>query len=274
MEINAQTIWSDIEAIRNNAPLIHNITNYVTMNNSANALLSIGASPVMAHADEEAAEMAELAKALVINIGTLDSTWVKAMKKAFIRAHEINVPVVIDPVGAGATRYRTETVLDLLSIANPALIRGNGSEILAISGVKTGTKGVDSTSSSEYAIEAGLKLSKNHHCVVCISGEQDFIIEDDTLVKIGNGHFMMQRVTGLGCTASALCGAFLAVNSSFLTATAHAMAVMGIAGEISGENAKGPGTLQLKFLDQLYSITQSDITDRLKLEVMMPYEFY
>ena len=143
MKISAQSVWSDVLAIRHQAPLVHNITNYVAMNTSANALLAIGASPVMAHAEQEVADMIGIAMALVINIGTLSEKWIESMKKAMLQAKNCGVPIVLDPVGAGATPYRTETVLELLSIAPFAIIRGNASEIMALANENSPTKGVE-----------------------------------------------------------------------------------------------------------------------------------
>ncbi len=266
MKITAQTVWSDVLAIRRQAPLVHNITNYVAMNTTANALLAIGASPVMAHAREEVSDMVGIARALVINIGTLSEPWIQAMQKAMLQAQTCGVPIVLDPVGAGATPYRTETVLQLLSVAPVAVIRGNASEIMAV--VKSGskTKGVDSIAASESAVSAARELNNVHGSVVCITGEIDYIVSGDIVQQVKNGHAMMPRVTGLGCTASALCGAFLGVNPSAVAATVHAMAVMGIAGEMAAEQAKGPGSLQLHFIDMLYALTESDISRRIKLE--------
>ena len=263
MPVTSKAIWADIKAIRKKAPLVHNITNYVVMNSTANALLSLGASPVMAHACEEVEDMTGLAGALVINIGTLSKPWIDAMEKAMLKAGESNIPVVLDPVGAGATGYRTETVLKLLNAAAPQVIRGNASEILASAGAENSTKGVDSTSSSGSALDAAERLSKSYGCTVCISGEKDFIVDGDDRGVIENGHPMMPRVTGLGCTASALCGAFLAVNPSPFEAVSHAMAVMGIAGEIAGEKSTGPGSFQVNFLDALYLISEKDIYEKL-----------
>ena len=267
MEINAQTIWADITAIREKAPLIHNITNFVVMNNTANALLALGASPVMAHSEHEVSDMVKLAGALVINIGTLNEQWINSMKKAMQSAKESGVPIVIDPVGAGATPYRTKTILELLEITDPAIIRGNASEILATAGAEEQTKGVDSAASSESAIDAARQLSESRNCVICVSGEDDYIVKGDKLVTIHNGHKMMPRVTGLGCTATALCGAFAAVNPSPLKAAAHAMTVMGIAGEFAGDDVKGPGSFQVNFLDELYSLYEADIIERARIEI-------
>lgn len=265
MKITAQSVWSDVLAIRHQAPLIHNITNYVAMNTTANALLALGASPVMAHAQEEVADMVGIAKALVINIGTLSEKWILSMQKAMLQAKSCGVPIVLDPVGAGATPYRTETVLQFLSLGPVAIIRGNASEIMAIAQKGSKTNGVDSILGSESAVDAALELSRRCGAVVCITGETDMIVSNNIIAKVKNGHAMMPRVTGLGCTASALCGAFLGVNTSAFAAAVHAMTVMGIAGEMAAEQAKGPGSLQLHFLDILYALTEADIITRIRL---------
>ena len=271
MKITAQSVWADVLEIRHHAPLIHNITNYVAMNTTANALLALGASPVMAHAQEEVADMVGIAKALVINIGTLSEKWIQSMQKAMLQAKRCGVPIVLDPVGAGATAYRTETARQLLSVAPVAIIRGNASEIMAIAQadpvLKTGTisKGVDSISGSESAVGAARELNRAYGAVVCITGETDFIVSSNIVAKVKNGHAMMPRVTGLGCTASALCGAFLGINTLAFDAAVHAMVVMGIAGELAAEQAKGPGSLQLHFIDTLYTLTESDIIKRMRL---------
>lgn len=266
MNMTAQSIWKDLAKIRETAPLVHNITNYVVMNNTANALLSLGASPVMAHAENEVADMVNITQALVLNIGTLSDAWIQAMSKAASQAGKTGVPIIFDPVGAGATPYRTETVHRLLSETSPSIIRGNASEIMAISMTDAKTKGVDSLAASDAALDAARQLSARYQCTVCVSGEIDYVVNADRTALIRNGHPMMPKVTGLGCTASALCGAFSAVNSSSFEAASHAMSVMGIAGEIAAEQAKGPGSLQLHFLDSLYSLTEEDILKRSDME--------
>ena len=258
--------WTAVTAIRNLAPVIHNITNYVVMNTTANALLAIGASPVMAHAEEEMADMVGISSALVINIGTLSREWVKSMFKATEQAAKRGIPIVLDPVGAGATPYRTRTVQDLLAATHPSIIRGNASEIMALCGDRAKTKGVDSTEASKDAVAAAQFLHDSLGSVICISGETDYIVGSRELFRVRNGHPMMTRVTGLGCTATALCGAFAAVNPDPALAAAQAMAVMGIAGEIAVERAEGPGSLQMHFLDALYRLTKDDITQRTRLE--------
>ena len=266
MKITASQIYKSIEAIQKQAPVVHNITNYVVMNSTANALLAIGASPVMAHAEEEVEEMVNIASALVINIGTLSERWIHSMFKAAHQARKKGIPVILDPVGAGATAYRTKTARDLINNEPPAIIRGNASEIMALYDDKSKTKGVDSAASSDAAIDVAQKLSETHKCVICVSGLTDYIIDKEKIMKIKNGHHLMSRVTGLGCTASALCGAFAAVEKQPFFATVKAMAVMGIVGEMAASVAAGPGSLQTNFLDYLYCLSENDISQRLKVE--------
>ncbi|HQK99911.1 MAG TPA: hydroxyethylthiazole kinase [Smithellaceae bacterium] len=263
---SAREVYELLAAVRAGAPLVHNITNYVVMNSTANALLAVGASPVMIHAEEEAADMAAIASALVINIGTISEPWARGMFKAFAAAEKHGVPVVIDPVGAGATPYRTRVIRDLIRAGKPAIIRGNASEILALTDDRLKTKGVDSTAASDEALYAARRIAEERSCVVCVSGRTDYILDTNRTVAVDNGHALMTRVTGLGCTATALCGAFAALEKDFLKAAAAAMAVMGMAGEIAAEKAAGPGSLQMHFLDALYALSKDDIDRRLKME--------
>jgi len=265
MKQTAKEITQNLELVRAHSPLVHNITNYVVMNSTANALLAIGASPVMAHAPEEVEDMVAIASALVINIGTLSEPWVAAMTKAARQAIKKGIPIVYDPVGVGATAYRTRTILALLEAARPAIIRGNASEIIVSAGAACKTKGVDSAAAAGSALNSARQLSQKHGCVVCVSGETDHIVSKNDLAMIHNGHALMPRVTGLGCTASALCGAFAAVNPDYFAATVSAMAVMGIAGEMAAERSKGPGSMQVEFLDALFNLKGEDIEQRLKM---------
>ncbi|MCX8160726.1 MAG: hydroxyethylthiazole kinase [Candidatus Saccharicenans sp.] len=263
---SAQDVIRDLENIRRRAPLVHNITNFVVMNLTANALLSIGASPVMAHAVEEVEEMVGLASALVINIGTLSRHWVEAMARAVRAAEKKKIPVVLDPVGAGATSFRTTTARHLLESGPVSIIRGNGSEILALVDAGTRTKGVDSLEKPEAAVEAGRQLSRQYGCAVSISGPTDIVVREGQTIRVENGHPLMPRVTGLGCTASALTGAFAAVNPDTLEAAAGAMAIMGICGELAAEQARGPASFELHFLDWLHHIGPQEINDRLRVK--------
>lgn len=262
--INPNTISNDLTAIREKSPLVHNITNYVVMNITANALLAIGASPVMAHAVEEVKDMVAIASVLVINMGTLSGKWVEAMLLAGKAAHSKGKPVVFDPVGVGATSYRNETATNILEQCKPSIIRGNASEIMALAKVSTTTKGVDSTAGSEAAIDAARQIAKRTGAIVVISGAVDYIIDGQSVLSIKNGSPMMPKVTGMGCIATALTGAFAAVNANFFQAAAHSMAVMGIVGEIAAKKSAGPGSLQMHFIDTLYTLSPADIEQTFK----------
>ena len=257
--MTAKTIWNDLEKLRREAPLIHNITNFVVMNSTANALLAIGASPVMAHAPEEVEEMVGIASALVINIGTLSRDWIEAMGIAMQAAAQKGIPIIFDPVGAGATSYRTRTCRDLLQRSAPTVIRGNASEIMALVDATIQTRGVDSTATGSAAEGAATTLACAYGCVVVVSGEVDLITDGTRKNYVRNGHALMTKVTGLGCTATVLIGAFAAINPDPLAAATHAMAVMGICGEIAATTAVGPASLQLNLIDTFYTLDAEQI---------------
>lgn len=263
----AESVWRDVQEIRKRAPVVHNITNYVVMNTTANALLALGASPVMAHAEGEVEEMVAISSALVINIGTLSPPWIAAMRRAAEAAARKAIPIVLDPVGAGATRLRTDTAHALLRLAPLAVVRGNASEILALNSADAAARGVDSQHGSDAAVDAARALSRQYGSAVSVSGETDYIVRGDRTYRVRNGHAMMTRVTGLGCTASALTGAFCAVNPDPLMAAAHAMAVMGVVGQIAETVSAGPGSLQVQFLDQLHRLREHDLVDYLRMEL-------
>jgi hydroxyethylthiazole kinase len=262
--MDADSVWADVQRIRETGPVVHNITNFVVMNTTANALLALGASPVMAHAPEELEEMVAIASAVVINIGTLDTPWIASMRRALKAASARAVPAVLDPVGAGATTLRTRTAHLLLESGAIRILRGNGSEIGALHSADVRTKGVDSLAGAATARAAAQALVDHYGCAVAVSGAEDLILGPHTALHIANGHPMMTRVTGLGCTASALAGAFAAVNTDYTLAAAHAMAVMGVCGEIAAESCPGPGSLQVRFLDALYSLSHQQLSQRLR----------
>ncbi len=247
-----------LKKVRAKAPVVHNITNYVVMNWTANCLLSAGASPVMAHAPEEVEAMVGLSRALVINIGTLSTKWIESMGLAMAAANK-NIPVVLDPVGSGATSFRTETAQYLIREFRPTVIRANASEILSLQENRLGTRGVDSSDSSDSAVNAASELSRDLNCVVCVSGEIDYVVNKDRVVKIANGHPIMTKVTGMGCAASALIGAFLGVHDDAFEATVAAMTVTGIAGEIAANLAQRPGSFQPRYLDALHAMDEESI---------------
>ncbi|MBF0576297.1 hydroxyethylthiazole kinase [Dysgonomonas sp. GY617] len=263
--INIQNLVRDLNLVREKSPLIHNITNYVVMNNTANALLSIGASPVMAHAVDEVSEMVNIASALVINIGTLDTDWVKAMLIAGKAAQAKKTPIIFDPVGAGATSYRTQVCQQILEECKPSIIRGNASEIMSLVNSNIKTKGVDSTSSSDSALDSAKTLAKDTGAVVVISGQTDYITNGQITEMVSNGNTLMSWVTGMGCTATTIVAAFAAVNPNMLEAATHGMAVMGISGELAAAKSQGNGSMQVHFLDELFNLNENTLRNKLKL---------
>ncbi len=260
-----EQITQALNAVRHQKPLVVNITNYVVMNNTANALLAIGASPIMAHSQQEMAEMMSFAGALVINIGTLDSVWTPHMIFAVEQANANGKVVALDPVGCGASALRTETSRQIARLANKLIIRGNASEIIALAGERAQSKGVDALDSSDAALGAAQFLVAEYGANVVISGETDYIVTKSQTVTLNNGHEMMPYVTGMGCTMTALTGAFAAVGDETGLAAA---AVLGVAGEIAAEQSRGPGSLQLALLDELYQLDEQTLAKRLKLTVI------
>lgn len=253
-----QDVWHCLRILRAQAPLVHNITNYVVMEVTANALLALGASPVMAHAHDEIEEITGLSSALVLNIGTLSPGWVEAMHAALAAARARNIPVVIDPVGAGASRLRTATALGLLEQSETPLLRGNASEILALAGEAGKTKGVDSTASSDAALKAAETLALRFGCTVSVSGETDIVTDGRARCFIQGGSTIMPRITGMGCSASALAGAFAAVcKGGGMLPLVAAMTVMAAAGSEAAARAHGPGSFLPLFLDSLYSLDEA-----------------
>jgi hydroxyethylthiazole kinase len=245
----------DLAAVREKRPLVHNITNFVVMNYTANALLALGASPVMAHAEEEVEEMAALAGALVLNIGTLSEAWIRAMIRAGNAANKRNTPVVLDPVGAGATRLRTASARRILSESRVSVVRGNASEILSLgSGNAAATKGVDAVHSVDEAAEAARQLAGELNTVLAITGAVDLVTDGDRVLRVENGHPLLTRVTGTGCTATAVIGSFLAVDEDPLVATAGALAFFGVAAERAAEHVQTPGRYKSALIDALYAL--------------------
>jgi hydroxyethylthiazole kinase len=263
----AKKAGENLKRIREKKPLVHNITNYVVMNNTANALLACGASPVMAHAAEEVEEMVAFAGALVLNIGTLTPEWVESMLMAGRKANELNVPVVLDPVGSGATGLRTRSARRIIDEISITVVRGNASEVLSLAREGSRTKGVDSIHSVDEAADAAVTLAGELGTTVAITGEVDLVTCEGRILMIHNGHRLMGYVTGTGCTATALIGAFLAVDPDSVTASATALACFGIAGEMASGKAEGPGSFQVGLLDALYAMTEKEIEKGAKIQI-------
>lgn len=257
----AEKAARNLQRLREKNPLVHNITNYVVMNTTANALLACGASPVMAHAVEEVEEMVSLAGALVINIGTLSVPWIEAMLKAGLKANTLQIPVILDPVGSGATALRTRTAKRLIQEISFQVIRGNASEILSLTGEGSGasTKGVDSVHTVDQATERAMLLAQELDTTLAITGVEDLVTDGERICRVKNGHALMAQITGSGCTATAIIGAFLAVTPDPLEAAATALSYFGLAGEKAAVQAVGPGSFQTALIDALYLIKEKDV---------------
>lgn len=249
----------NLTKLRETRPLIHNITNFVVMNFTANILLAAGASPVMAHAENEVEEMVGFAKALVLNIGTLTDDWVDAMVKAGKKATSLGVPIILDPVGAGATALRTNAAKQILAETKVSVVRGNASEILALAGAQTNTKGVDAADSVDQATDQAIRLAAELKVPVAITGPQDLITDGNRVIRVNNGHALMSCITGTGCGATAIIGAFNGVDPDPVSAAATALAYYGLAGQRAAVDASGPGSFMIRFLDALYNLTPEEL---------------
>lgn len=255
-----------LEQLRLEKPLIHNITNLVVMNNTANALLAIGASPVMVHSPLEVREVVDLAQALVINIGTLSEATAEAMLVATEHANTNGRPWVLDPVGAGISAFRNDLLSNLLDL-KPTVIRGNASEIMTLyNSNQPNTKGVDSTTDSRDALQFGKSLQEQTGSIICISGAVDYILSEQYRVEVYNGHPLMTQVTGLGCSATALIGAFLGITDRYFEAAAAGVSILSLAGELAAQIASGPGSLQLNLYDALYQLDAKGLKSNLKIK--------
>ncbi len=269
MEAEARTI-DLLNQIRERSPLIHNITNFVVMNSSANILLAVGASPVMAHCQAEVEEMTSFAGALVLNIGTIQEDWLQSMIVAAQAANSRGIPVILDPVGAGATRLRTDAVKEIMASSSISVLRGNCSEVLSLASDVIKTRGVDSSlAMSAATVDAAKQMAVENGCVIAISGEEDLITDGERVYRVGNGHPVMARVTGTGCGLTAVTGAFCAVaDGDLTTATAAAFGYYGLCGDLAAETSDKPASFQIAFIDRLYSTGRQAIEGRLKIKAV------
>jgi hydroxyethylthiazole kinase len=252
-----------LRELRERRPLVHQITNYVVMNETANATLALGALPVMAHAVEEVEELASIAGALVLNIGTLSERWVEAM---LLAGKAVSGPIVLDPVGAGATRYRSETARRLLDELDVAVVRGNPAEIASLIGRTAEIRGVESIGVEGSAADVAREAARALGCVVSVTGPTDHVSDGERVIAISNGHELLATVTGTGCMSSAVTGSFLAAKPTApLEAAAEALAAFGVAGEDAALGAKGPGTFHVNLYDALYNLDPDSLDTRVNL---------
>ena len=255
-----------LRELRERKPLVHQITNYVVMNETANATLALGALPVMAHAREEVEEMVGLASALVLNIGTLSEQWIEAMLLAGRAAGARGIPVVLDPVGAGATRYRTDTARRILKEVQVTVLRGNQGEIATLVGVDAEVRGVESMATGlEPGALAGV-AAKQLRVVASVTGAIDHVSDGERVLNVANGHPLLAAVTGTGCISSALTGCFLAAKPEEpLEAATEALAALGVAAEDAADGAGGPGTFHARLYDALAALDPDTLDGRARI---------
>ena len=255
--------------IRDKGPLVWNFSNFVSMDIAANALLSIGASPAMAHAKEEANDFSQICKAingaLTINLGTFDPYWQECALEAAKHANDNNIPWVLDPVGAGASVFRNKNVEQLIKF-KPTILRGNGSEIMAVAGLSGGGKGVDSTSTSNDAVDSAISIAKKNKIIVAVTGAIDYVTDGHVTYAVEGGHEMMTKVTATGCALTCLIGAAIAVGENKLLSTASIIGIYDLAGEMASKVSRGPGSLRMNLLDKLYNISSDEIISNVKIK--------
>jgi hydroxyethylthiazole kinase len=253
-----------LRELRERKPLIHQITNYVVMNETANATLALGALPVMAHAPEEVEEMAAAADALVLNIGTLSAHWVEAM---LLAGKAAGGPIVLDPVGAGATRYRTETAKRLLDELEVAVLRGNAAEIATLAGREAEIRGVEAIGAADSGAELARAAAQMLGTVAAVTGPTDHVSDGERVIAVSNGHELLGTVSGTGCMSTAVTGAFLAIKPEEpLDAAAEALVAFGVAGEDAARDAKGPGTFHAALYDALYNLDPDTLDQRAQVD--------
>lgn len=263
------TEGDELASMRMSSPLVHCITNYVAMNVAANVLLAAGASPAMVHAEEEVAEFAPLAKALTVNIGTLSSPWLAAMKLAAASATAASEPWVLDPVAHHATDFRRRATAQLLEL-RPTIVRGNASEIITLAGGRSESRGVDSKDAVAAAENAAVRVAQHHATIVAVTGPVDFVTDGYRGIRIAGGSLLMPRVTALGCSLTCLVGAFVGNRpANALGATVATLSYFKLAGEVAAKKAEGPGSFAWRFLDALASIEQGDLNAWMKGSVAM-----
>jgi len=258
-----------LRVMREQKPLVHQITNYVVMNETANATLALGALPVMAHAGEEVEEMARIASALVLNIGTLSEHWVEAMLLAGGTATARQIPVVLDTVGAGATTYRTATAHRILDLVEVTVLRGNAGEIATLVGAQAEVRGVESIATGMGPAELAREAARSLGAIASVTGPVDHVSDGERVLSVSNGHALLATVTGTGCMSSAITGCFLAAKPAEpLEAAAEALGAFGVAAEDAARGAEGPGTFHARLYDALYALDPDTLDERVRIADM------
>jgi hydroxyethylthiazole kinase len=263
-----KTIAKDFERLRREKPLIHHITNFVVMNETANITLCLGALPVMAHAREEVEEMVSAAGALLLNIGTLTPELVDSMVIAAKKANELSIPVVLDPVGAGATALRTNSARGLLAETDISIVRGNCAEISILAGLGGKIKGVESIGGEESPVEIAKEFALKEKCTVAITGKEDVVSDGKRVAIIKNGDSMLGTITGTGCMATTVIAGFAAVQNDKFLASIGGLVTFGLAGEHAAKKSgNNPGMFHVALYDSLAALGYNDILTQSKVEI-------
>jgi hydroxyethylthiazole kinase len=262
------TAISDLFAlVREKRPLVHHITNYVTVNDCANITISVGAAPVMADAPEEVSEMVTFAGALVLNIGTLNKGQIESMLLAGGMANDRRIPIILDPVGAGATRFRTDSALRLLDELKITILKGNAGEIGILAGAEAYVRGVDSFGMTGDPLRIAQHFAKESGVTVVISGATDIVTDGKRILLVENGHPMMGSISGTGCMAASVTGAFAAVADDPVIASAAALAAFGIAGEKAAAGARGPYSFKTALFDEMSALKPEDLASGARISI-------
>jgi hydroxyethylthiazole kinase len=259
-------VYPFLEAVREKRPLVHHLTNWVTIYDCAQVVKSFGASPVMANAPEEVADMAGLASALVLNIGTLTSEFIESMKIAALAANRKRIPVILDVCGAGATSFRDMKSLEILDAARISIIKGNSSEIARIAGLDVRTRGVDATDVGVDLREIASSLAKKRDCIVVITGKVDFVVDTDSVYIVKNGDEMMSHVVGTGCMATSVIGTFVGASpDNPVAAAAAGLSCFEIAAELAVKKCGGPASFKEHLLDRIFHLKKEDVVSMQKV---------
>lgn len=278
METKAEKekIVSMIGEVRKQVPLVHNMTNYVTVNDCANAVLAIGASPIMADDINETADITSIAKALVLNIGTLNERTIASMLVSGRKANELRIPVIFDPVGAGASALRNDTTKRILENVKVDIIRANLSEMSFIAGLKVATKGVDAAEedADNDAVFVAKNVAKQYNCVTAITGKTDVVSDGERVAKLSNGVALLSKVTGTGCMTSALVGSFAGIVSGsgaydYFHAACAGITSMSVSGELAYQKSaqNGTGSFHISIIDYLSKMDEKILSENINIEV-------
>ena len=269
MKVNDLDVYGLLAKVREKKPLVHHITNWVTIYDCANIVRVFGGLPIMAHAPEESGDMAAISDALVLNIGTLTTSLIESMKIAAKSANKKDIPVILDAVGAGATKFRDEKALELINECKINVIKGNASEIGRLAGEDVKTKGVEATDVKIDLIETAKKLSKSKKSTVIITGAHDIVTNEKDTYLIKNGHKMMGSFVGTGCLAASIIGCFCGVEKDYTKAAVGALACFGIAGELAARNSNGPASFKERLFDEIYNLTEENVEKMQKIDKIL-----